>query len=742
MQGGSVQRGGVKDHMSGGLTGHEVSQARSHSSRSSRTCSLIGLVAIVLVGVSLIASSLSVLRLGQSGLGPLKDSAPARSLIVHGVISIEGDADFGSQASAEGWPGNGHLNNPYVISGYDIDGLGYLSTIRIGNTTVYFEVRDCHLFNGMTGVFLYGVSNGMLANNTCNDNLLYGIDGYNSADCSLRNNTCYSNHVGGIYLFFSDRNTVQDNFCYNNGWRSYDVFGMWCYGSNNTVSYNYCHHHNGSGITIQGRGSVALSNTCENNSEGIHAGVQSTAMNNNCRDNYVGIQVWESTSLFNNCSNNRNGIELDGWYNTVEANICSDNTYNGIHSGPNVMYSVLGNNTCVANGVAGIFVEGTNEHPCLYNTLIGNDCSENGQDGILMQWGSHNVLANNTCDNNTQIGLYILQCTDEVVRGNIMHGDGVFVEGDLLQHWVLNSIDETNLVNGIPVYFAKDVNGSAIPAGKGQYIIANSRNLDVSGLDVRNVSAGISLGFCSSSTFRDCTSSNNTLYGIYISHCDRVVIMNSTFSDNTEHLPDYTLSGVYLDYSYGCTIANNSISRNDIGVTLEVSPSNVIANNTITHNSYVGMQFAVQSDYNEIRGNLFENNSGYAVRIPGILHFPLAVGNTFHDNVFWYNNGATQVYDSSHIQAYDFHGQYNHWNGSGRGNLWSDWQGPDSNGDGIVDNPYVIVGYSTGRDYYPIAGAAGGEPIPEFPLALPAIILVVVVVVLASKGKMRRHLQE
>ena len=65
--------------------------------------------------------------------------------IPHDPFRINSDAEFVTMAGIEGWPGNGLPGNPYIIEGYDINGSGYTYCIYIGNTTVYFEVRDCYL---------------------------------------------------------------------------------------------------------------------------------------------------------------------------------------------------------------------------------------------------------------------------------------------------------------------------------------------------------------------------------------------------------------------------------------------------------------------------------------------------------------------------------------------------------------------------------------------------------------------
>ena len=72
----------------------------------------------------------------------------------HNPIYIDGNADFASQASAEGWPGDGSAGNPYIIEGYDIN-ASTTNGIDIRNTDVYFVIRDCYVHDG--GVSYNGI---------------------------------------------------------------------------------------------------------------------------------------------------------------------------------------------------------------------------------------------------------------------------------------------------------------------------------------------------------------------------------------------------------------------------------------------------------------------------------------------------------------------------------------------------------------------------------------------------------
>ena len=74
--------------------------------------------------------------------------------------------------------------------------------------------------------------------------------------------------------------------------------------------------------------------------------------------------------------------------------------------------------------------------------------------------------------------------------------------------------------------------------------------------------------------------------------------------------------------------------------------------------------------------------------------------NLIYGNVLVGNNGASSTSDGSPCQAYDDND--NTWNNATTGNYWGDWQSPDANHDGIVDNPYIIDGGSGAQDDLPM----------------------------------------
>jgi len=134
----------------------------------------------------------------------------------------------------------------------------------------------------------------------------------------------------------------------------------------------------------------------------------------------------------------------------------------------------------------------------------------------------------------------------------------------------------------------------------------------------------------------------------------------------------------------------------------------------------------------KLSGNLFFDNDDRAVWL-GWMSTQCQVWN----NTFAYNNGALDNSSGQFLQAYD-EGSGNTWYEplNGRGNYWNDWTSPDSTGDGIVDNPYLIEGSAGSRDMYPlVAPMTPFEPIPQFGVLLVIPLAMLVVALL----RRRRH---
>jgi len=139
---------------------------------------------------------------------------------------------------------------------------------------------------------------------------------------------------------------------------------------------------------------------------------------------------------------------------------------------------------------------------------------------------------------------------------------------------------------------------------------------------------------------------------------------NNYILNNTCHSNTGSMGAIYLFGSTNDRVENNTCYSNKYGLTLvESSTGNYVINNTIRDSSSYGIYATCGGNY------IFEN---------------YLISN---------NAGGVQAYDSSS----------NQWNTTTYGNRWSTWTTPDADGNGIVDNAYLLDGGSGATDHYPLA---------------------------------------
>ena len=302
-------------------------------------------------------------------------------------ISIIGDASFTGANGVVG--GTGTEQDPYLIADWLIDGNGVDNCIQINNTTSYFVIENCTLFNttatNTAGIQLVNVSNGYLRSNECN-NSWYGINLYNSSYITLTNNTCINSEWIGIRV---EVNSLYNSLIQNNCSSSLGSHGIALYTDShyNTLINNTCIDNIGYGMNIQTFNNTVTNNTCNGNVYGIllEASSSNTLTNNICQENTAGIRIRTGASnntLTNNlCTNNTVGITV-GWaaaFNTFTNNTCSDNVNHGIFFWGNSTSNIVTSNICSDNSMYGIFLEHSRE-----NNITRNHISNNAFSGICL----------------------------------------------------------------------------------------------------------------------------------------------------------------------------------------------------------------------------------------------------------------------------------------------------------------------------------------------------------------------
>jgi len=335
------------------------------------------------------------------------------------------------------------------------------------------------------------------------------------------------------------------------------------------------------------------------------------------------------------------GINLTGRINVTVKNIEISNFFYGIYLDSSLNNSLSNNN--VRENLYGIFLSESSS-----NTILGCNITENGSSGVWFRCSSNNDINENRITENGQDGVWLSCSSDNNrVSGNTVGANaygiriddysnnmlrnneltdnvcnfGVF--GSLLPEFI-QDIDESNTVDGKPVYYWVNRQDAAVPLDAGYVALVNCSGITVQNLDLSNNGQGLLLASTAESS-----------------------------------------------------ITQNSITGNIHGIYMCDSANNTVAGNNITKNLANGIY----------------------------LYYS-------QDNTFFHNN-----FLSNTTPVYDVGDPSNSWDNGVEGNHWSNYNGTDTDGDGIGDTPYALDGNN--QDNHPLVNT-----IPEFPswAVLPLII--------------------
>jgi len=156
-----------------------------------------------------------------------------------------------------------------------------------------------------------------------------------------------------------------------------------------------------------------------------------------------------------------------------------------------------------------------------------------------------------------------------------------------------------------------------------------------------------------------------------------------------------TNSGI-SEGQYGIMVRGNdniitecAVSKGYHGIITVYAWRNQFFDNIIWYNKWQGLLFHPGYE-NIVTDNTFLKNGLY-----GVACTSTSWGNEIHHNVFIENGGLTaQCVDNGN----------NKWDDGSEGNFWSDYAGPDADGDGIGDIPYDLEGDGERSDNYPLMG--------------------------------------
>lgn len=188
--------------------------------------------------------------------------------------------------------------------------------------------------------------------------------------------------------------------------------------------------------------------------------------------------------------------------------------------------------------------------------------------------------------------------------------------------------------------------------------------------------------------------------GLFLSDSINITVKENIISRN--------YNGIFMQNCRKTSVMCNSLSFNDNCIVVEDSDISTISDNSIGGGLIHRGIHLSSSNYNSIYGNTIGFTTHYAIGLSGSKDNTIW-NNYVHENILYgmylYSSNENMIVRNNFIRntqnAWD-NGD-NIWDGGYPfgGNYWDDYNGTDSNSDGIGDTSYNISGDSN-QDHYPL----------------------------------------
>jgi parallel beta-helix repeat protein len=317
--------------------------------------------------------------------------------------------------------------------------------------------------------------------------------------------------------------------------------------------------------------------------------------------------------------------------------------------------------------------------------------------GILLDNSSRNtVSANNVTD--CEFGIALRSSSSQNTFRNNQAKDNRYNLGifTALTSGYIQDIDDSNTVNGKPVYYWINRSDMTVPLDAGYVVLVNCTRITVRNLNLTNNMQGVALSLTTNSMISNNRVMNN-FDSIRFDHSsNNNVISGNNITANTCYgirlFCDASASGSQLaGPSCNSTICGNNVTENGTGIRFDYPSNNTVYANNVAYNSD-GIGFYGSSSGNTV----FENNITNSIY--GIW-FHSSYGNRIFNNNFVNNTQHAYPYMDLNFWDAGYPSGGNYW--SGRlyvGNdTYSGLYQNETGSDGIRDAPL-------GSDKYPLMG--------------------------------------
>jgi parallel beta-helix repeat protein len=412
------------------------------------------------------------------------------------------------------------------------------------------------------------------------------------------------------------------------------------------------------------------------------------------------------------------------------------------------------------SGGTGVYLQSVN------NVTVQNVNIQGFIRGFYLDYTNRSTVKRNSV---TGSGIVVTQqsCSNQIVENNVTGGgvslnfgsDNIVLNNDVSGISIVFSTNITVGNNRIANEERVDVELLYTDAGGGIYI-DNSGDCNIFGNTIERKTCGINIWHCTNLNFSNNTLEDNQV-GFKLWGCDLQHNLHSIDTTNTVNgKPVYFLvnkSNFQVPTNAGwiaavncanITVENWASTPNWDAILFIDTRDSKILNSKLTGN-FNAIRFDSVSNC-IISGNLIENNGYAAFYFEGAVDCTITENNVIDNFCYfniWHDSANNKFFHNNFIGNWTGspgdRDSHNFWDNGLEGNYWKEYNSTDANGDGLGDAPYLIDGHSDSVDRYPLMNPVEipepetPDPVPEFPLWTPLLLVLAVLTVAVTIYKQR-----